>query len=126
MKHATMIMMDVVPDLKKRLEEFCDFFLQACIDQVDFMQSLLQPRELLRRMKPYCDDETAAGRLANRSMALLRDALLMEEVERGGAPEITGYQERRLERFCLHCFRKDFLYRQALNHRYVQVFPWTL
>ena len=77
-----------------RLEEFCDFFLRACIDQVDFMESLLQPRELLRRMKLYCDDEVAAGRLPNRSMALLREALLMGEVERGRAPEITGYQER--------------------------------
>ena len=78
-----------------QLEEFCSFFLRVCIDQVEFMESLLQPGELLRRMKLYADDEQAAGRLPSRSMALLREALLMGEVARGRAPEITGYQERR-------------------------------
>ena len=94
---------------EKRLEEFCDFFLQACIDQVDFMESLLQPRELLRRMKLYCDDEAAAGRLPNRSMALLREALLMGEVERGRAPEITGYQERRAREILSTLLQKGLL-----------------
>jgi Fic family protein len=77
------------------LEAFCGFFLQTCIDQVTFMESLLQPGELLRRMKLYADDEEAAGRLPARSMSLMREALLMGEVPRGQAPEITGYQERR-------------------------------
>ena len=91
------------------LENFCNFFLQACIDQVDFMESLLQPRELLRRMKLYCDDEIAAGRLPNRSMALLREALLMGAVERGKAPEITGYQERRAREILSTLLRKGLL-----------------
>ena len=77
------------------LEAFCGFFLQTCIDQVTFMESLLQPGELLRRMKLYADDEEAAGRLPARSMSLMREALLMGEIPRGQAPEITGYQERR-------------------------------
>lgn len=80
---------------ERKLEEFCEFFLQTSIDQVKFMESLLQPRELLRRMKLYCDDEIAAGRLPKRSMALMKEALLVGEIERGQAPEITGYQERR-------------------------------
>jgi len=79
----------------EQLRAFCLFFLRTSIDQVDFMESLLQPGELLRRMKLYCDDEIAAGRLPPRSMALLREALLMGEFERGKAPELTGYQERR-------------------------------
>ena len=91
------------------LEKFCDFFLQACIDQVDFMESLLQPRELLRRMKLYCDDEIAAGRLPNRSMTLLREALLVGAVERGKAPEITGYQERRAREILSTLLRKRLL-----------------
>ena len=78
-----------------QLEEFCAFFLRVCIDQVEFMESLLQPGELLRRMKLYADDEQAAGRLPPRSMALLREALLTGEVARGQAPSITGYRERR-------------------------------
>ena len=77
------------------LERFCEFFLNTAIDQVDFMESLLQPSELLRRMKLYVDDEVSANRLPARSMSLLREAFIAGELERGRAPEITGYQERR-------------------------------
>ena len=79
----------------KQLQAFCEFFLRASIDQVEFMESLLQPIELLRRMKIYCDDEESAGRLPKRSMAMLREAFLLGQFERGRAPEITGYKERR-------------------------------
>ena len=92
-----------------RLEEFCAFFLRACIDQVEFMGSLLQPGELLRRMKLYADDEQAAGRLPSRSMALLREALLVGEVARGQAPEITGYQERRARQILSTLLQKGLL-----------------
>lgn len=78
-----------------RLREFCEFFLEACIDQVTFMESLLQPGELLRRMKLYVDDEVAAGRLPKGTLALLREALLAGEVDRGKAADLTGYQVRR-------------------------------
>ena len=77
------------------LREFTRFFLKTCIDQVEFMKHLLQPSELLRRMKLYVDDEIAAGRLPRGSLALLRDAFLAGEVERGRASELTGYRERR-------------------------------
>ena len=80
---------------EKQLQAFCEFFLRASIDQVEFMESLLQPNELLRRMKNYCDDEESAGRLPKRSMAMLREAFLLGQFERGRAPEVTGYQERR-------------------------------
>lgn len=93
----------------KQLEEFCTFFLRVSIDQVEFMGSLLQPGELLRRMKLYCDDEVAAGRLPNQSMALLREALLMGKFERGRAPEITGYQERRAREILATLLKKGLL-----------------
>jgi hypothetical protein len=93
----------------KALERFCAFFLRTCIDQVEFMESLLQPGELLRRMKLYSDDEEAAGRLPSRSMSLLREALLSGEVERGRAPAITGYQERRGREILATLLKKGLL-----------------
>jgi Fic family protein len=77
------------------LERFCEFFLSTAIDQVEFMEGILRPGELLRRMKLYVDDEISANRLPPRSMSLLREAFIAGELERGRAPEITGYQERR-------------------------------
>ena len=92
-----------------QLEKFCVFFLRTCIDQVEFMSSLLQPGELLRRMQLYAEDEVAAGRLPARSMYLLREALLMGEFARGRAPEITGYQERRSRQILSTLLKKGLL-----------------
>lgn len=80
---------------ERQLVEFCKFFLEVSIDQVHFMEDLLQPSEILRRMKLYVDDEVDRGRLARGSLPLLREALLAGELERGRAADITGYQERR-------------------------------
>ena len=94
---------------ESKLEEFCAFFLLTSIDQIKFMASLLEPGELLRRMKLYCDDEIAAGRLPKRSMALMKEALVLGEIERGRAPEITGYQERRAREILSILIKKQLL-----------------
>ena len=77
------------------LKAFCKFFLEVCIDQVDFMHSLLQPTELLRRMEIYVTDEVQAKRLPKGSFEMLREVYFHGAVPRGRAPEITGYEERR-------------------------------
>jgi Fic family protein len=78
----------------RALIEFCLFFLTICVDQVDYMRSILEPAELLRRMEIYVEEETRAGRLPKGSFALLREALLAGEFERGQAPALTAYKER--------------------------------
>jgi Fic family protein len=96
-----------------RLREFCEFFLEACIDQVNFMESLLQPSELLRRMKLHVDDEISAQRLPRGSLALLREALLAGELDRGRAAELTGYQERRGREILAHLLKVGLLVPQG-------------
>ena len=76
------------------LLEFCTFFLQVCLDQVDFMESLLQPAELIRRIEIWAEDESRAGRIPKGSFRVLREALLRGNLDRGEARTVTGYQER--------------------------------
>jgi len=76
------------------LIDFCLFFLTICVDQVNYMRSILQPSELLRRMEIYVEEEVRASRLPKGSFPLLREALLAGEFERGQAPALTGYKER--------------------------------
>ena len=76
------------------LIEACEFFLRTCVDQVEYMRSILEPSELLRRMEIFTEEEVRAGRLPKGSFPLLREALLAGEFERGQAPSITGYKER--------------------------------
>ena len=78
----------------KFLKDFCVFFLEACIDQVEFMESILKPTELLRRIERYTDDAIQTKKLPKGSYQLLREALHAGEFKRGRAAEITGYKER--------------------------------
>src|SRR5262245_14599905 len=68
------------------LIEFCQFFLESCLDQVRYMRELLEPSELQRRMDLYVRDEEDAGRLPKRSFPLLREALLSGEIDRRRVP----------------------------------------
>jgi Fic family protein len=76
------------------LIEFCEFFLTTCVDQVEFMRSILGPAELLRRIEIYTEEEVRARRLPKGTFSLLREALIAGEFERGKAAVITAYGER--------------------------------
>ncbi|MGM4877669.1 Fic family protein [Bradyrhizobium sp. 956_D2_N1_5] len=76
------------------LAEFCRFFLEVCIDQIDFMRSLLNPSELMNRVEVWADEEVRAKRLPKGSWRLLREAILVGEFPRARAVELTGYQDR--------------------------------
>ena len=79
---------------EKALVGFCRFFLEICIDQVGYMGSILYLPKLMQRMDLYIKDELIAGNLRKGSYPILRETLLSGEIERGRAPELTGYKER--------------------------------
>jgi Fic family protein len=76
------------------LNAFCEFFLRTCVDQVTFMESLLEPTELLRRIEIWCEEEVRAKRLPRGAWPLLKEAVISGEVPRGKAGELTGYETR--------------------------------
>ena len=83
---------------QEALIEFCQFFLETCLDQVRYMRELLDPSELQRRMELYVRDEESAERLPKRSYAVLREALLAGELERGRIPQLIDTSERTARR----------------------------
>jgi len=91
------------------LTDFCAFFMTVCIDQIDFMASLLEPGGLMRRMRLHVEEEMQAGRLPKGAFPLLREALLAGEVPRGKAPEITGYGERMARNVVAELIKKGYL-----------------
>lgn len=76
------------------LDAFCAFFLDTCVDQVSFMEELLEPPELLRRMEIWSEEEIRAKRLPRGSWPLLREAVMAGEFSRGAASALTGYETR--------------------------------
>jgi len=76
------------------LEEFCNYFLGVCVDQVGFMEQILEPSELLGRMEVWAAEEVRARRLPKGSWPLLREAAVAGEFSRGRASDLTGYEVR--------------------------------
>jgi len=97
------------------LKDFCQFFLETCIDQVNFMSDLLQPSELLRRIQLYVEDEVSAKRLPKGSYPILREAFREGALARGRAPELTGYEERRARQIVAELIERGLL--RSENHR---------
>lgn len=76
------------------LVAFCEFFLKTCIDQVDYMSSLLDFKTLSERMRIHVEEMIAMKELPKGSFTLLREALLVGEFARGNVEEITGLKDR--------------------------------
>lgn len=79
---------------EKALKDFCVFFLGAAIDQVEFMDSLLEPISFRERVSQHIQMEITKGALPRGSLALIKEVILRGEVERGTVAEIVDYSPR--------------------------------
>ncbi|MFO1378097.1 MAG: hypothetical protein U1F14_13960 [Steroidobacteraceae bacterium] len=94
---------------REALIDFCRFFLVICLGQIRYMRELLDPSELQRRMELYVRDEESAERLPKRSFAVLREALLSGELERGRIPQLIDTSERTARRVISALIEKRLL-----------------
>jgi Fic family protein len=76
------------------LVEFSRFFLRTCLDQVRFMEGLMQPETLRTRMRLWVEEEVRLGRLPKRSGAVLDALLYRGELPRGEVAGIVDAGER--------------------------------
>ncbi|WP_264214606.1 Fic family protein [Leisingera thetidis] len=79
---------------EQRLAEFAAFFLGTCIDQVRFMETLMQPQTLRGRITAWCRQETSAGRLPAGADTVMREALSLGSLERGQVHGLLGVSDR--------------------------------
>lgn len=79
----------------RALVDFSLWFLQVCLDQVTFMEGLFELKALKDRIGKYVERE--AG-MRKEAAALLEEALIRGEFERGEAARITGLPERTARR----------------------------
>jgi Fic family protein len=105
------------------LIKFCEFFLTVCIDQINFMASLLEPSDLLRRMRLHIEEEMQARNLPKGSFPVLREALLAGEVPRGSVGEITGYGERMARNVTSGLLKKGYLKSDTTHSPLILSFP---
>jgi len=80
------------------LVEFTRFFLQTCLDQIDFMEGLVQPDRLRHRLLSWAGEEIKTGNLPPRAETLLEAILYRGELPRSELPNLLGVGERQCRR----------------------------
>ena len=83
---------------ERSLVEFTRFFLQTCIDQVTFMEKLVQPDKLRERIRLWVEEEARTDGLPAKAGLVLDAMLYRGDLARGDISEIVGTGERQARR----------------------------
>lgn len=83
---------------QEELASFTAYFLKICIDQVDFMASLVEPERLRTRIQLWAEEEVALGNLPAKVSAILDAVLYRGELPRGELENIVGTGDRQARR----------------------------
>jgi len=94
---------------EEALAEFTQFFLKVCIDQVDFMESLVQPDRLRARILVWAEEEIRLGQLPPKSGNILEALLYRGELPRGDADAVVGTGKRQARRIVSAILAKEVL-----------------
>jgi Fic family protein len=94
---------------EEALAEFTRFFLTVCIDQVTFMEGLMQPDRLRARILLWAEEEIRMGQLPARSGSILEAVLYRGELPRGEAAAVVGAGERQARRIVSALLEKGVL-----------------
>jgi Fic family protein len=111
---------------EEALAEFTQFFLTVCIDQVTFMESLIQPDRLRVRILTWADEEIKLGALPPRVGSILEAVLYRGELPRSDADAVVGTGERQARRIVSALLEKGVLTSDSPRAPLRLVFPAAL
>lgn len=111
---------------EESLVEFTRFFLTTCIDQVAFMEGLMQPDQLRARILIWAQEEIRLDRLPQKSSAVLEALLYRGELPRGDAAEIIGTGDRQARRIVAALTDRGVLASESTRAPLRLAFPATL
>lgn len=83
---------------EEALADFAKFFLEICLDQIGFVESLLQPGRLRERLLMWAEEEMRAGKLPAKAGSVLEAILYRGEFPRGAVAGLLGVSERQARR----------------------------
>lgn len=86
------------PLSEEALAAFTHFFLETCLDQVRFMEQLVQPNRLRQRILTWVEEEVRADNLPAKAGQVLEAVLFRGELPRGDAPALLGMGDRQARR----------------------------
>jgi Fic family protein len=83
---------------EEALLAFTQFFLETCLDQVTFMEGLVEPGRLRARISLWVEEEVRMGALPARAGSILEAVLYRGELPRGEVADVLGVSDRQARR----------------------------
>lgn len=111
---------------EEALAEFARFFLSVCIDQITFMESLVQPERLRTRIVLWAEEEVRVAGLPPKSTSILEAVLYRGKLPRGDAAGVVGASERHARRIVSALIERGVLTADSARAPLRLVFPATL
>jgi Fic family protein len=111
---------------EEALVDFTRFFLRTCIDQIDFMEKLMQPDQLRTRILLWAREENQLGKLPSQSIQILEAVLYRGEIPRGEMSQILNVTDRHARRLTSVLIEKGILISDSPKSALKLAFPATL
>ena len=111
---------------EENLAAFTSFFLTICLDQVKFMEGLMQPDRLRTRILTWAEEETRMNKLPPKASNILEALLYRGELPRGDAAAIVGTGERQARRVVSALIEHGVVTSQSTRAQLRLAFPATL
>lgn len=111
------------PLSEEALAAFIRFFLEACLDQVRFMDRLIEPNRLRERILSWSDEEVRLGGLPPRSRTVLEAVLFRGELPRGDVAALLGMGDRQARRVVSALLDRGVLASSSMRAHLSLAFP---
>ncbi len=111
---------------EEALAAFTEFFLKTCLDQVRFMEELVQPDRLRGRIMVWAEEETRAGVMPPQSARVLEATLFRGELRRGDVAPLLGVTDRHARRIVSALLNRGVLVSEGPRAPLFINFPATL
>ena len=111
---------------EENLAAFTRYFLNTCLDQVSFMEGLVQPDQLRARILTWAEEEIRLDRLPQKSGAVLEAVLYRGELPRADTAAVVGTGERQARRVVSALLEKEVLLSDSIRAPLRLAFPATL
>jgi Fic family protein len=108
---------------QESLQAFTLFFLETCIDQINFMEKLMKPDQLRTRILLWAKEEIEMKKIPPQTILILEKILYRGEISRGELPELLNVTERHARRLTAQLMEMGILSSESAKSSIKLAFP---
>lgn len=108
------------------LAAFTRYFLETCLDQVKFMEDLVQPNRLRDRILLWVEEEIRADALPQKAGHILEAILYRGKLPRGNVPQLLSVSDRQARRVVAALIKRGVIVSQSTRAPLHLAFPAKL